>query len=238
LPRAGNSGSIAGMSKEFSSRCWTAAAALVALTVWLPAHAQEGTPQTEQPPPQTPRRLFVSDKLVLNVYTEPDQGGSRVATIETGDGVEEVERAERFVRIRLDDGREGWVGASYLTAETPATVRLRELQREQKAPAQADKKAADEIARWKSAATALQTRVGELQAALTRANEIANAPKEEEPPGGSAAGIAAVTAAVPASGWSWIWPLAVALAAGLGFAAGHQTIARKIRKKFGGLKIY
>ena len=62
-----------------------------------------------------PRRLFVSEKLVLNVYSEPEQAGSRVGTIETGDAVDELERGEGFVRIRLSDGREGWVGTNYLT---------------------------------------------------------------------------------------------------------------------------
>ena len=38
------------------------------------------------------QQLYVADKLVLNVYQEPDQGSGRVATIETGDTVEEIER--------------------------------------------------------------------------------------------------------------------------------------------------
>jgi hypothetical protein len=32
--------------------------------------------------------------------------------------------------------------------------------------------------------------------------------------------------------------LAVVLAAGLAYAAGYQSLARRIRKKFGGLRIY
>jgi uncharacterized protein YgiM (DUF1202 family) len=63
-------------------------------------------------------QLYVEDKLVLNVYSEADQGSSRVATIETGDAVEEIERVEKFVHIRLADGREGWVGTNYLSART------------------------------------------------------------------------------------------------------------------------
>jgi uncharacterized protein YgiM (DUF1202 family) len=67
--------------------------------------------------------LYVSDKLVLNVYAEPNQGGGRVATIETGDAVEQLERVDNFLRVRLTDGREGWVGANYLSAEPPAIVK-------------------------------------------------------------------------------------------------------------------
>ena len=46
-------------------------------------------------------------------------------------------------------------------------------------------------------------------------------------------------AVAPTSGGStWLWLLIVALAAGLAYAAGYQSLARRIRKKFGGLRIY
>ena len=77
--------------------------------------------------------LYVDDKLVLNVYAEPQQGGGRVATIETGDVVDEIERVENFVHVRLSDGREGWVGANYMSAEPPTIVKLKELQAAQPA---------------------------------------------------------------------------------------------------------
>jgi hypothetical protein len=40
------------------------------------------------------------------------------------------------------------------------------------------------------------------------------------------------------SGSIWLWLLVVVLAAGLAYAAGYQSLARRIRKKFGGLRIY
>ena len=111
------------------------------------------------------QQLYVADKLVLNVYTEADQGSSRVATIETGDTVEELERSENFVRVRLPDGREGWVGANYLTAQPPAIVRLKELQAAQPgaAPAQPSKELTDEIARLRKQNTSLTSEVAELK---------------------------------------------------------------------------
>jgi hypothetical protein len=36
----------------------------------------------------------------------------------------------------------------------------------------------------------------------------------------------------------WLWTLIVVAAAGLAYAAGYQTLARRIHKKFGGLRIY
>ena len=115
-------------------RCLSVATLSLLLAVTLPALAQDETVpgETESEAASPPRRLFVSDKLVLNVYSEPEQAGSRVATIETGDAVDELERGEGFVRIRLADGQEGWVGSNYLTTDAPAAVQLRDLQRQQK----------------------------------------------------------------------------------------------------------
>lgn len=225
---------------------------LVAATLWalmtfamnVSAQGQgQGQEQEQQPAQQAPRKLFVSDKLVLNVYAEPDQGSERVATIETGDVVEELERAEHFVRVRLDGGREGWVGANYLTSDEPAATRLRELQREQKGGQQAaEKKAADEIARLKKESAALQAQVSALKSAAASAarapvDPAPDATTEEAQQEVDPAQMAGMTAA-DAAGIPWAWALAVVLAAGLGFAGGYQTLAGRIRKKFGGLRIY
>jgi hypothetical protein len=187
--------------------------------------------------PEETRRLFVSDKLVLNVYAEPDQSSSRIATIETGDAVDELERAENFSRVRLSDGREGWVGINYLTDEAPAAVQLRDLQRQQKSATQgADKKATEEIARLKKESEALQGQIKELKAAAAAAPALPDDGVLE----GAVAAPQAHAAAAPAGtrGAPWIWPIVVVLAAGLAYAAGYQSLARKLRKKFGGLRIY
>lgn len=218
-------------------RCLRVATLWVLMGGPLASFAQDETvPGEQQSEPSPPRKLFVSDKLVLNVYAEADQSGSRIATIETGDAVDELERDQSFVRIRLQDGREGWVGANYLTSDAPAVVQLRELQRQQKSATQSsDKKSADEIARLKKEGEALQAQVKQLKAAAAAASAVADdgvlegaSPTPQQP--------AAV--APPASGAAWTWSLVVVLAAGLAYAAGYQTLARRIRKKFGGLRVY
>lgn len=212
-------------------------ATLFLIAVPLLSTAQEeAQPPEPQSEPSPPRRLFVSDKLVLNVYSEADQAGSRVATIETGDAVDELERDQSFVRIRLQDGREGWVGASYLTSDAPAAVQLHELQRQQKSTTQAvDKKSADEIARLRKESEALQAQVKELKAAAAAPATADDGVLEGASP---APQQAAAVAPAAAGGAVWIWSLVVVLAAGLAYAAGYRTLARKIHKKFGGLRIY
>jgi hypothetical protein len=225
------------MNTPARHRCLTVATLSLLLAVALPVVAQEEGQPTESPEPvSAPRRLFVSDKLVLNVYSEPEQAGSRVGTIETGDAVDELERGEGFIRIRLSDGREGWVGSNYLTTDAPAAVQLRDLQRQQKSSTQAvDKKAAEEIARLKKESESLQAQLKDLKAAAASAP----APDDDGVLEGASPAPQQLAAVAPTSGGStWLWLLIVALAAGLAYAAGYQSLARRIRKKFGGLRIY
>jgi hypothetical protein len=225
------------MNTPARHRCLTVATLSLLLAVALPVVAQEEGQPTESPEPvSAPRRLFVSDKLVLNVYSEPEQAGSRVGTIETGDAVDELERGEGFVRIRLSDGREGWVGSNYLTTDAPAAVQLRDLQRQQKSSTQAvDRKAAEEIARLKKESESLQAQLKDLKAAAASAP----APDDDGVLEGASPAPQQLAAVAPTSGGStWLWLLIVALAAGLAYAAGYQSLARRIRKKFGGLRIY
>jgi hypothetical protein len=242
LPIRCNSESIRGMKRLARHRCLSVATLSLLAATSFPAVAQEeGQPQAGQTQPPTQpaqplRRLFVSDKLVLNVYSEPEQAGSRVATIETGDAVEELERGEGFARVRLTDGREGWVGSNYLTTDAPAAVQLRDLQRQQKGASQsADKKAADEIARLKKESESLQAQVKELKAAAA-----APAPPDEGVLEGASPAPQRLAAGASTStgGPIWLWSLIVVAAAGVAYAAGYQSLARRIRKKFGGLRIY
>jgi uncharacterized protein YgiM (DUF1202 family) len=186
---------------------------------------------------------YVSDKLVLNVYASPEPGSERVATIETGDTVEAVERSGNHTLVRLADGREGWVGSNYLVVDPPAVIQLRalELQGDVPPPAPAvSKAAAEELASLRKQNAALQTEVGELKNKVTAAVAAAQAaaaspgvtegpqlPPEPAPPATSVM-----------SPLLWLSPLAVVIAGALGFALGFRSLARRLRRKFGGLKIY
>jgi uncharacterized protein YgiM (DUF1202 family) len=225
------------MKTSGANRCLLIATiSLVTATLPLAGLAQE---EAAAPAPE---RRYVSDKLVLNVYAEPDQSGGRVATIQTGDSVEELERSGNQVRVRLEDGREGWVGANYLTSDAPAAVRLRELERSgQKAPtpAEPDKKSLEEIARLKRENAALQGHVNQLQSRVTELGSMAegappDTPSEPEVISEPEQSVTVTTSGPP---W-WVWSIAIVLTGALGYASGYQTLARRLRRKFGGLKIY
>ncbi|RPH54852.1 MAG: hypothetical protein EHM84_00775, partial [Lysobacterales bacterium] len=71
------------MTLSIESRCLAAATAWILMAASHAVAAQEG---------DGPAQLFVSGKLGVNGHAEPKQAGERVATIETGDAVVELER--------------------------------------------------------------------------------------------------------------------------------------------------
>lgn len=229
------------MEKSAVSPCLLIATTCLAILP-LAGVAQEAETTEIAAAPAAPepiaQKRFVSDKLVLNVYAEPDQGSVRIDTIQTGDAVDELERSGNLVRIRLEDGREGWVGANYLTSDAPAIVRLRELQRQQPNSApRVDKAALNEIAQLKKDNAALRGQVSELQARL-------DAPAAPPPPQGETITAtpdpplqaAVLPTAEPTGVVGW---LVAMLGVGMvSFAGGYQMLARRLRKKFGGLKVY
>jgi hypothetical protein len=226
LPGGGNFETIGAMETFAANRrlpvatIWLAAALLP-----LAAVAQDVVPT--DPPPQ----LFVSDKLVLNVYAEPDQSSARVATIQTGDAVDELERAGNSIRVRLEDGREGWVGANYLTTDVPAATRLRELQRQQPTARGPDKESAAENARLKNENIALRARVDELQSRVAKPITPVVAEVVQDK--------IELASTVPTGGVPLSWLLLlVPLTGALGFAGGYRALALRLRRKFGALKIY
>jgi hypothetical protein len=195
------------------------------LTLMLAAAAR-----AEQP-------LYVIEQLVVNVNSAPDASGERIATLKSGDRVELIERAGDQVHVRLANGRDGWVRASYLSSDEPLRVRL----------AQRD----SEVAQLKDEVSRLQ---GELRA--PSATGVAVTPAgAASPPAGSGPGQhptpPRAEEAPPAAGGMfsdpadghpqpvWPWTLAGALLGlGVGFAAGLLVLDRHIRRKYGGLRIY
>jgi Bacterial SH3 domain len=164
--------------------------------------------------------MYVSDELVLGVYSDKAQS-ERVATLKSGASLEVLARDGEYVQVRLGDAREGWVKASYLTQREPAAARVKKLEDDLRrlrggGAAKTDPAAAAEIARLSAALAAKQNELDAAQG--SRAAPVA-------PPQG-----------MPRHGlWSLI---AIAIAGAGGFLAGYQLLARRLRQKFGGIKVY
>ncbi len=176
---------------------------------------------------------YVSDELVLGVYAEENNQGQRLATLHSGTSVETLAQNGDFTQVRLSDGTTGWVKSTFLTTKEPAVVRVKQLeeeldQRRATTPALAEAAARSEVERLKLELAAKQS---ELDAARARPSAaVLAAPPISGP-------LAAIDAAA-APRWPVITGIAVAIGLACGFWLGFATLARRVRHKFGGIKVY
>ena len=75
-------------------------------------------------------RRYVSDKLVITLRTGQGMGYKVIKTLKTDTPVEVLEESERYLRVRTDEGEEGWVAKQYINSEVPKSVIIGELKKE------------------------------------------------------------------------------------------------------------
>jgi len=179
-------------------------------------------------------QLFVSDKLVVSVYTEASQESDKLATLDSGDAVEAIEKAEGFTHVKLADGREGWIKSSYLNAQTPAIVRLRELEKERAAASNTvPPQTAEELRQLREQNAALRSEVSTLKQATANAHGKPAAETQERPK------IVSTHVESSALLHALEWGAGITLGAGaIGFGLGYRSLAGRIQRKYGKLKVY
>jgi hypothetical protein len=209
--------------------------------------------------------LYVIEQLYVTVNAAADGSGDRVGQIKSGDKVELLEREGDQAHVQLASGEEGWVKASYLSADPPMREQLEartdELEKLRKDKAQLE----TDLASARSAAAA-------AQASANAAVKAANAPgatPSKGPPATNARTVDSSTAPAPAplpeapgttsapepasqsapplfeekpmmpARPSWLTALGSAgIALIVGFVLGWRMLDRRIRAKYGGLRIY
>jgi hypothetical protein len=158
---------------------------------------------------------YVTDELVTGVYADAKTQGQRLVTLHSGAAVETLAIAGDATQVRLADGTTGWVKSAYLTPSEPAKARIRELQ--------------DELDRTRAtvpamAAAADRSELARLTRELERRDAASTAAPAAGPlPAASALALCSATAVVSLVS---------------GFALGYAWLARRIRAKFGGIKVY
>jgi hypothetical protein len=187
----------------------------------------------------TAATAYVSDELVLGVYTGENGQGQRLATLHSGARVDTLGVQGEFTQVRLNDGTTGWVKSTYLTTREPATVRVKQLEEELDSrrattPALAEAAARSEVEQLKRELAAKQSDLDAARGALT----VPAAASGLDTSGGAAPRGAASGIAAAMSGHAWIGIVAVLAALAGGFWLGYATLARRIKQKFGGIKVY
>jgi hypothetical protein len=194
--------------------------------------------------------LYVIEQLVVSVSSAPDGSGERVASIHSGDHVDVLDRQGDEVHVQLTNGTEGWIKTSYLSSDPPLKLRLAERSAEVEKLKQdvgrleADLATARVASRAKPNGAPANTSAGPppstpAPAAATSAESPA--PSTESPPPDTAAHDPSFFMTPPEQPARpiWHWVLGSSLVAlGLGFALGWQVLDRRIRRKYGGLRIY
>lgn len=167
---------------------------------------------------------YVTDQLVLNVYAEQNQQGAKLATLRSGASVETLAASGEYTQVRLGDGTTGWVKSAYLTTEEPASARVQRLQAELDRSRATTPELA--LAAERTELEQVKRELAEKQSELDAERAARPAPREA----GGARPVRAIGYGAAAAG--------LAAAGALGFWAGYAALARRIKRKFGGLKVY
>jgi hypothetical protein len=163
---------------------------------------------------------YVTDELVLGVYPDRSTQGQRLTTLHSGATVETLGSSGDATQVRLADGVVGWVKTAYLTNNEPATVRIKQLQ--------------DELDRTRATTPALAEAAerSEVERLTHELEQNQSNPASFAPP--AAGGSVTAHRSPPL----WVSIAAVILALGCGFWLGYAALARRIKDKFGGIKVY
>jgi len=73
-------------------------------------------------------QAWIRAEVRLNLRTGPGSGYRILATLQTGDEISILQRAEGWTKVRASDRKEGWIPAGYLQSKAPPTIRLAQLE--------------------------------------------------------------------------------------------------------------
>jgi hypothetical protein len=181
--------------------------------------------------------IYVIEQLVVSVASEPGGEGERIGQVKSGDKLELIERQGDEAHVRLPSGKDGWVKGSYLSLDEPVTHRLNER------VAEIDK-LKHEGDQFKREAEQLKQEVARLESELAAARVAHNTALASPPPPALATPTPVretVFLRAPDRPGQTTWSFILGLSAVMllvGFVIGWQTLDRRIRRKYGGLRIY
>jgi Bacterial SH3 domain len=182
---------------------------------------------------------YVIEQLVVSVTSAPDAESERIGQVKSGDKLELIEREGDETHVRLSNGKDGWVKSSYLTADPPLQTRLTERTAEVEKLKQEADKLRQEVDKLKQDVSRLEAQLAASRVAHTATSDSPPATADAPPP--PAPVHDTVFLRSPDRPGETAWPLVLGSSAVMllvGFAAGWKMLDRRIRRKYGGLRIY
>jgi hypothetical protein len=187
----------------------------------------------------TAETVYVAQNLETGVFAQPTLDGDRIATVRGGDAVELLNREGEAVMVRLGNGTEGWIAAAQIDSGPPLAARLDALSEENeqlRAAARTQASAGADLKTLQSRNTQLESELAsarrEVAALQAKAAAPAEKPDDEIP-------VEPVRPASYSRTLLAIWFAAgIALALALGFWWGYRSLEQRVRRKYGGLKVY
>ena len=176
--------------------------------------------------------VYVTDVLRLGMHAAPDTSDKPFENLVSGTALEVLERSSSYAHVRLADGREGWVKATYLVTDKPAAARILELEAERGGFETA-------AAAAKTAQTAAEHELASLRHELQSTTGSAESTQEtidrlERENQAHAERFETYRYTLP---MAWVVPaLVVSLVAG--FLVGLWWLDALIRRRHGGFRVY
>lgn len=163
---------------------------------------------------------YINDTLRVGVRPAPDNQAAPIGVVKTGMRLEMLETTNGFVRIKTDNGLEGWIKDSYIVKTPPAMIKLQALQQRQAALEGQFKSLEENNQVLQEANRVLNTRIDQLSAERSEWQLVQ----------------ARATLASNEINWYW-WLLGILIVAGAGFYSGVSWYRQLIMKRLGGLRI-
>jgi len=174
---------------------------------------------------------YVTDMLRLGVHAAADTSDRAFVNLQSGDRLEILEQNQFYARVKIPDGREGWVRRTFLVDEEPARFRIQQVEQER------DRFSA-ELTALKNQMSKRDEIVGNLETQLASNVDRQQAERDEllklrKHNGELTEDLEAYRFSVPG-----IWFFASALSAlVIGFIAGQKWLNRLSRQRHGGFVV-
>jgi hypothetical protein len=172
--------------------------------------------------------VYVTDELRLGLYQDEQTQGRPFKSLVSGDALEVLERARVSIRVRTADKEEGWVKTAYVVTEEPARRRVAVL-------SQANLQLAEEREAASAAKATAEARVESLRRQLSAAEAgIRDLPLLEKANADLRQQLAGAGTRVPLH---WLL-LSAGASLMIGALAGYFWLDRRVRRRFGGIRVY